>query len=149
MRVFEKSSLIRCDIEELFDFHLDGANLKKISPKGIDVEILNAPKIPQEGDCIELKITQFFLSNHWKIKIEKMQRPNTIVDLALQSPFRFFRHSRVFTKLDEDFCELKDVVRYTPPFGILGRMFDFIIRAELASMFAYRHSVTKDILEER
>ncbi len=148
MKTYEKISLIQCDLQALFDFHLDVKNLEAISPKGIKVTLLNKNFTPKEGAVLELQTVKNFIPIVWKVRIEKLQSPNLLIDLALQSPFAFWEHSHIFTQKKEGLCELRDVVRYSPPFGILGRMLNFFIKSELEKMFAFRHSVTKKMLEE-
>lgn len=147
MKTFEKTSLLNCSIEELFDFHLDVGNLKKITPKDTSVELLNKDFVPQEGKLLNIKTKKNFIPTIWQVKIEKLQRPNILVDVAVKSPFKFWEHSHIFIQKG-NVCELKDVVRYELPFGKIGELFDFFIQNELQKMFDFRHRVTKEILSK-
>lgn len=148
MRIYEKASLIECSVKELFDFHLDANNLKAISPKGMQVTLLNEGFEPKEGGVLKIRTVKNFIPMVWEVKIETLQAPNLLVDFALKSPFEFWRHSHVFTQVDKNICELKDVVEYSLPFGFIGSLFDFFAQHELKKMFAFRHKVTKQLLEE-
>jgi len=147
MKTYEKTSLIQCDIQELFDFHLDVKNLQAISPKDIKVTLLNENFIPKEGAVLELQTVKNFIPIKWEVKIQQLESPNLLVDLALKSPFAFWEHLHIFTQKQNGFCELRDIVNYKPPFGVFGLVFNFMIKYELAKMFAFRHKVTKEILE--
>ena len=149
MRIYEKTSLIKCDIQELFDFHLDVANLKAISPKNIKVTLLNEGFVPKEGAVLKLKTVKSFIPIIWEVKIDTLDAPNLLVDIAMKSPFKSWKHSHIFTQIDTTTCELKDVVEYSLPFGFIGSLFDFLIQYELESMFTYRHTLTKERLEEK
>jgi ligand-binding SRPBCC domain-containing protein len=149
MKVYETISLIHCDIQDLFDFHLDVKNLQAISPKNIKVTLLNENFIPKEGEVLRLKTVKNFIPIMWEVQIAKLQPPNLLVDKALKSPFSFWEHSHSFTQEQNGMCELRDVVRYKAPFGFVGVLFDFIIRYELDAMFKFRHQVTKEILEKK
>lgn len=149
MSLYEKTSLIECSLEELYNFHLKMDNLQAISPKGIKVTLLNEGFVPKEGAILRLKTIKNFIPIIWEVKIEKMDAPNLLVDIAMQSPFKSWRHSHVFTQIDENFCELKDVVEYTLPLGFIGSLFDFFVEFELRSMFDFRHLITKQILEDK
>lgn len=146
MKTYQKSSLIECSIEDLFHFHLDLNNLKAITPKDTKVTLVGELFTPKEGDVLKLKTVKNFLPIDWEVKIEKIQAPTLLVDLALKSPFKYWKHSHVFTQMENGICNLTDVVEYELPFGFLGVFFDFIVRYELKKMFAYRHEVTKSIL---
>jgi len=147
--IYEKSSQIECKIEDLFKFHLDMGNLKTISPKGIKVTLLNEDFVPKEGAILRLKTVKNFIPIIWEVKIDKLNAPSLLVDIAIKSPFKYWKHSHIFTQIDEDSCELKDVVEYSLPFGYFGSLFNFIAQSELKAMFEFRHEVTKKLLEKR
>ena len=148
-RIYEKTSLIECSIEELFEFHLDLNNLQAITPKDTKVSLAGELFTPKEGDILRLKTVKNFIPIDWDVLIQKVQKPNILVDLALKSPFSFWEHSHIFTQKENGMCELKDVVEYKAPFGFVGVLFDFFVRYELEKMFTYRHEITKKILEEK
>lgn len=148
MKRYEKSSLLKCDIQHLFDFHLDVKNLKNITPPGMEVTLLNENFTPKEGEILRLKTVKNFIPIMWEVKINKLQSPNLLEDLAIKSPFKYWKHSHIFTQKENGFCELKDVVEYEAPFGAIGSMLDFFISYELRKMFDYRHETTKHMLED-
>lgn len=148
MKTFEKTTLINCDIQKLFDFHTNMKNLEAITPLNVDLELLNKDFVPHEGGVIKIKTVKNFIPTTWEVKIDKLQSPNLLVDIALKSPFKYWEHSHIFTKKGS-LCELKDVVKYKLPLGKFGELFDFFIQKELKDMFEYRHSITKGLLEER
>jgi len=148
MHVFEKVSMIKnCSLEEMFDFHLDINNLKKITPCDTKVFLLNETFKASQGEVLKLKTVKNFIPTIWEVKIEKLQRPNLLLDIALKSPFKHWEHSHIFAKKG-NICELRDVVKYQAPFGKIGEFFDFFIQRELTKMFNFRHKVTKEILCE-
>jgi ligand-binding SRPBCC domain-containing protein len=148
MKRFEKTSLISCSINELFDFHLDSNNIKKITPKDTKVELLNKNFVPSEGEILEIKTTKFFIPTFWAVEISLIKKPTMLVDTAVSSPFDFWRHSHIFTQKG-DICELKDVIEFQLPFGAIGNLFSGFIEKQLESMFTYRHKQTKMILEKK
>ncbi len=148
MKTFEKISLIDCSIEELFSFHLDVKNLEAITPPNTKVELLNKDFIPKEGGILKIRTVKSFIPTNWEVKIEKLDEPNILVDVALKSPFKSWEHSHIFTKKG-NICELKDIVKYELPFGKIGALFDFFIQKELKGMFDFRHMITKQSLEKK
>ncbi|MBU3013843.1 SRPBCC family protein [Poseidonibacter lekithochrous] len=145
MKKFEKISTINCKIEELFQFHTDMRNLVNITPPDTKVTLINKDFVPHEGGVLKIKTVKNFIPTTWEVKIDKMQEPNLLVDIALKSPFKYWKHSHIFTQKG-NICELKDIVEYELPFGMIGNLFDFFIQNELKKMFDYRHKVTKEIL---
>lgn len=148
MKRFEKSTLIKCSVEELFDFHTDTNNLTKITPPDIEVKLLTPDFKAKEGEILKLKSIKNYIPINWTVKISKSQRPNKIVDTALKSPFKYWEHEHIFIK-HENFTELKDVVTYEMPFGIIGEFLEPFVYSDLLKMFEFRHEVTKKILEKK
>jgi len=147
MNKYEKVTLIRCEIEDLFNFHLDVNNLKNITPPDTKVTLLNENFIPKEKGILKLKTVKNFIPTYWEVRIDKLESPNLLVDVAIKSPFSYWVHSHVFTKKG-NMCELKDIVEYKLPLGKFGQLFNFFIKKELDSMFAFRHEITKKMLDK-
>lgn len=146
MKVFEKSTLIKCDSKDLFDFHLDTNNILKITPSNIKVELLTPHIKPKKGNILKIKSIKNFIPIIWEVKIAELTKPHKLVDIAIKSPFKYWEHQHVFIEHGE-FTELKDIVIFKMPFGILGKLLQGFIYRDLENMFDYRHKVTKEILE--
>ena len=88
MKTFEKSTLIKCSIDELFDFHLDTNNLTKITPNNIKVKLLTPDFKAKEGEVLKIRSIKNFIPMNWTVKIQKLEKPNILVDVAISSPFK-------------------------------------------------------------
>ncbi len=147
MQTFIKSSYINCDVKSLFDFHLDTNNLTFITPPDTRVELLTKDFKPQVSQILKIKSTKYFIPMNWEVKIEKLDEPNLLVDLALKSPFAYWEHKHIFIK-HGNMSELKDVITFKMPFGFLGRLLEGFVKNDLQKMFDFRHKITKEILEK-
>ncbi len=147
MKTIIKKTLINCTQEELFEFHMDSNNITKITPPNIKVELLTRELDTYEGKIVKIKTTKFFLPTYWEVQIEKLHAPDTLIDIALKSPFKFWRHQHLFIQT-ENGCELKDIIEYELPFGFIGKLFDHYIEKDIKDMFEYRHTQTKLLLEK-
>jgi len=148
MKTLMKKTQINCEVEKLFDFHMDSNNIKKITPQNIKVELLNDDGSSYVGKIVKIKTTKFFIPTYWEVRIEKLQKPNILIDIALKSPFKYWRHQHIFNK-KENGCELVDIIDYELPFGVLGRLIEPLLTRDIKHMFEYRHSKTKEILESK
>lgn len=146
MKTIVKKTLIACDIEKLFDFHTDSANILKITPPNISVKVLNDDTSTYEGKIVKIKTIKNFIPIKWEVKIEKLEYPNILVDLAIKSPFKYWKHQHIFTK-HADKCELKDIIEYELPYKPFSNIFDKFIEKDILDMFEYRHKKTKEFLE--
>lgn len=147
MQTFIKSSYINCEIKSLFDFHLNTNNLTYITPPDTKVELLTKDFKPQVSQILKIKSIKYFIPMTWEVRIEKIDEPNLLVDIALKSPFAFWEHKHIFIQ-HEKMCELKDVITFKMPFGILGKLLNGFVKKDLQKMFDFRHKVTKEILEK-
>ncbi len=148
MKQIKKTSMINCTIESLFDFHLDSNNISKITPKNIRVELLNDDTQAYEGKIVKIKTAKMFIPAYWEVKIEKLDKPNILIDKAIKSPFKYWKHQHIFTK-NGNMSELQDIIEYQLPFGFLGKIFEPFIERDIKNMFEYRHKKTKEFLESR
>ena len=148
MNTITKTTFINCSLNELFSFHMNINNIKKITPSNIKVELLDYDTKKYECKIINIRTTKYFISTHWKIRIDAMERPNILVDVAVQSPFKSWKHQHIFTQKGS-VCELKDVIEYEIGYGLLGKIIAPFLKHEITSMFDYRHKETKNILEHQ
>ena len=146
MNSYQRSISIRTSPERLFDFHLDTANLKRISPPWFRTKlILDEGSGPDR--ILEYRVSVFYVPTHWHVEISEFNRPLVLSDLATKGPFRHFHHRRTFIQ-DGDMTVMTDHVEYELPLGLLGRLFDAaVVRQIISSMFRYRHRRTKELLE--
>ncbi|MBD3790021.1 MAG: hypothetical protein IE885_06630 [Campylobacterales bacterium] len=139
-------TLIHCNVENLFEFHADTANLPLITPPDIDVDIIKISTPLKEGNEAQLKIKKWPFSFEWELLFEHVVYPELIVDVALRSPFKTFRHEHHFIEVDESYTLLKDVVTFSLPFGWFTLPFTWLIKRDMNKMFSYRHAKTKEFI---
>jgi ligand-binding SRPBCC domain-containing protein len=149
MAIVKSSVVIHAPAEVVFDFHTDTRNLPLISPSWMKVQILKTTG-DAKGKVIELYITQFGLfKTKWIVEIAEYDRPFRITDIALEGPFKRFRHQRDIIRIDDTSCELTDTFDYELPLGIIGKTGDAIIMKKVVEkMFRDRHVKTKKVLEK-
>ena len=143
------TSEIAASIEAVFAFHLDPRNAARIAPGGMRVLSVEAPERVQAGDEIVLVVRQLPVpfAQRWRVRIAEVDAPIAIVDVALASPFRAWRHEHLFTVVGEKSTLLTDRVTYTLPFGALGRLADrLVVRRMLTRAFRERQARTRAIL---
>jgi ligand-binding SRPBCC domain-containing protein len=143
------SSEIGAAIDVVFAFHLDPRNAARISPRGTRVVSVEAPGQVRQGDEIRLAVRQFpspFVQR-WRVRIERVEEPVAVVDVALAGPFPMWRHEHLFAVAGEGRTLLTDHVTYELPFGMLGRIADrIVVRRVLLRTFRARQARTRAIL---
>jgi ligand-binding SRPBCC domain-containing protein len=143
------STEVAAPIAAVFAFHLDPRNAARISPRGTRVVSVDAPERVRAGDEIRLAVRQFpspFVQR-WRVRIERVDEPFAVVDVALAGPFPVWRHEHLFTVAGDGRTLLTDRVTYQLPFGALGRLADrLVVRRVLLWTFRARQERTRAIL---
>lgn len=152
MSILERSVEIAAPVQEVFAFHLDTRNAALISPAGTRILGVEGAFPVVAGSIVTMRIRQrpapFAMS--WRVRIEAVERPARIVDVAERSPFAAWRHEHIFEAIDDVRTRMTDRVAYRLPGGPLGRLADrLLVARQLARAFEERHRLTRDLLERR
>jgi ligand-binding SRPBCC domain-containing protein len=143
------STEVAAPIDVVFAFHLDPRNAARISPRGTRVVSVEAAERVHAGDEIRLAVRQFPLpwTQRWRVRIERVEAPVAVVDVALTGPFPVWRHEHLFAVAGDGRTLLTDHVTYELPFGALGRLADrLVVRRVLVRTFHARQARTRAIL---
>ncbi len=149
---FESAIEIAAPVEMVFGFHLDTRNARLISPPGTRVDEVTGRFPVAAGSVVTMRLRQRPnpVASTWRIRIEAVERPTLVVDVAERSPFAYWRHEHHFRSLGPGRTLMTDRVAYRLPLGPLGRLADrLLVRRALARTFAARHALTGELLEER
>jgi len=134
-------------IEEVFAFFSDARNLGEITPSWLGFRILTPGPIPMAaGTRIRYRLSWHGLPIYWTTEIRKWDPPHRFVDVQSRGPYRLWHHTHLFESHDGG-TRMIDVVRYTLPLGIAGRLLHaFKVRRDVARIFDYRFQRINDLL---
>ena len=145
--LFQKSVIIKCRLEEIFNFHLDTNNLPKISPLFPKAAVKKISEIPlRKNSTVTVSLNFLLFKSDWEILIRELEANKLIGDLQTKGIFEYWYHSHIFD-LKGNEVRMTDKVEFIPPFGILGKIFIPLIQFHLYIMFKHRHKKTKMIFE--
>ncbi len=140
----ESIQMIPGSIEEVWQFFSDARNLLAITPPFLGLRVRNKeePKPIHKGQRISYVVRPLFgIPLSWLTEITEVDQPYMFVDEQLKGPYRLWRHRHIFREV-EGGVEMKDIVEYQLPFGVLGRMFHpLIVKGKLHQIFNYRYQV--------
>jgi ligand-binding SRPBCC domain-containing protein len=134
------------EIQEVFRFFGEPANLAKLTPSWLGFQILTPPPLPMhQGALIDYEIRLGPLPMHWRTLITNHEPPHRFVDEQLVGPYSFWHHTHTFTAVDGG-TMIGDHVRYVLPLGPLGRLaHKLIVRRQLETIFAYRKQIVGEM----
>lgn len=142
------STEVGAPIDAVFAFHLDPRNAARISPRGLRVVSVEAPEQVRAGDEVRIAVRPLpFVTQRWRVRIDRVEAPVAVVDVALAGPFPAWRHEHLFAVAGEGRTLLTDHVTYRLPLGALGRLADrLVVRRLLLRTFRARQARTRALL---
>lgn len=141
---FKRQQLLNTSVETLWNFISSPRNLSKITPEHMQFNIIT-PDIPEkmyEGMIIAYKIRLLPLVRlNWVTEISKVEDFRYFVDEQLIGPYRLWHHEHILEP-HKDGVLMTDIVSYSPPFGIIGKLSQSLfISSQLKEIFTYREKV--------
>lgn len=138
--VFSYTTLVKGEVEQVWDFFSRPKNIELVNPPSSHVFVdLSIEDQIVEGFlfAIKMKVLKFF-TQKIKTKVVKVTAPNYFQDIQEKGAFKSWKHEHFFTQEKEN-TVVKDVITFQVPFGIIGRLFfKFYLKKELSTTFKYR-----------
>jgi len=152
MKVYkiEFKQTIPISIDKCWDFFSNPKNLKVITPSHMGFDILE--EIDDKmyaGQIIQYEVKPIFgLKMHWVTEITHVDERKYFVDEQRIGPYKFWHHKHFFEETSKG-VEMKDIVHYAIPYGIIGRLIhELYIRERLVHIFSYRKQIVETIFKE-
>jgi len=147
MTLVVRSSEFNIPAGELFAFHMDAANLVKISPPIAPVKLLGEPGPAQPGDLQVIEMGAGPFRQEWHARILRVVPGQLIEDIQEQGPFRKWRHQHRIAELPGGRSRLTDAVAFRLLPTPAGEFIEyFAVRPFIVAMFAWRHHKTRQLL---
>ncbi|MBQ4915254.1 SRPBCC family protein [Maribacter sp. MMG018] len=132
--------LLPISIDEAWNFLSDPNNLRTITPQNMSFTITSGNELPMySGQIVQYIVKPFpWYTTKWVTEITHLKEGEYFVDEQRFGPYALWHHKHFIKKI-EGGVEMKDVIDYKIPFGILGRLANYIIvRKQLHRIFNYR-----------
>jgi len=136
----ERKQVLPINKSVCWKFFSDPRNLQKITPPNMNFEIKSElPQTVYPGQIIIYNIKLLpGIKISWVTEITQSKDESYFIDEQRFGPYKFWHHQHLFSEV-EGGMEVKDIVHYSAPFGILGRLANwFFIRHKLNDIFKYR-----------
>jgi ligand-binding SRPBCC domain-containing protein len=101
----------------------------------------------ESGETVTWRAKHFGIWQTLTSKITEFDRPNFFADEMVKGAFKSFRHEHHFVKVD-DHTVMKDVFVFESPFGILGRVLNWLVLINyMTKLLIERNRVIKEVAE--
>lgn len=144
--VLIRKTVIKKNIEQLFDFFSKAENLNSITPPLLGFKIITPlPVEMKKGTIIDYKIKLNGIPFSWRTEITKWDPPFLFEDTQIKGPYKLWIHEHRFDE-KEGMTIMTDTVRYLSPGGI----FEFIphnlmVKKKVEFIFDYREKVLNEL----
>lgn len=144
----KRTQLIKTDIDTLWEFMSSPKNLQAITPKSMLFKITSDNKDEKmyPGMIISYKVAPVLnIPMTWVTEITQVKKHAFFIDNQVIGPYKLWHHQHIFEPT-KDGILMKDIITYAPPFGIIGKIANFLfIKRKVESIFDFRF----EILEEK
>lgn len=148
--VIARSIEIGVSASVLYEFHRDARNAPLISPPGTRFLRIDGEFPLELGGEVHLQVVTppVPFAQKWHIRIAELVPDRLVVDEAISSPFRAWRHEHRFDPLGPDCALLTDHVVYTAKGGPLGALVDRLaVKTRIEQSFDVHQRLTRERLE--
>lgn len=146
----KREQLIQQPLETMWDFISNPHNLKTITPDymGFDITSESLPGEMYEGMIISYKVSPLLgIKTTWVTEITHVKEGHYFVDEQRVGPYKIWHHQH-FLEETVHGTLMTDIVSYSPPFGLLGKIANkLVVRKKLAEIFDYRTKVLNELFD--
>ncbi len=139
-----RESSIPVPPDELFAWHSREGAFERLGPPWQDIRVVGRTGSIRNGDRISIRLKHGPFWVAWDAVHRDFEPGRRFCDTATRGPFPFWEHSHemLADPSSPNRSLLRDVVRWRPPFGLIGRLFRRKLEADLDKLFRFRHART-------
>lgn len=145
---FSTTQFLPMSLDEAWGFFSSPENLKEITPEHLGFRITSKyhGKEMYPGQIISYIVRPVLgIPLEWVTEITHVEDRHFFVDEQRFGPYAFWHHQHIFREVDGG-VEMRDIVHYKVPLGILGDIANALfVKHELKRIFDHRYQV----LEQR
>ncbi|MEM9837470.1 MAG: SRPBCC family protein [Bacteroidota bacterium] len=146
-RRLEFTTTVPRSLEATWDFFSRPENLEKLTPKDVSFEFLTPLKgvVMYPGIAIQYRVSPFpGFTTDWITEITQIKEYEYFIDDQRVGPFALWHHQHHFRAIDDQTTEMKDILHYQAPLGILGTIADKIfVHRQVQQIFSYREEAMR------
>jgi uncharacterized protein YbjT (DUF2867 family)/ligand-binding SRPBCC domain-containing protein len=143
------SQFVPRPVEDVFEFFSRPANLARITPPAMDLQLQGPVGEMATGLTIAYRLRPLLgIPVGWQTRIEAYDPPRGFRDVQLRGPYRRWEHRHTFEAVVGG-TVVRDEIDYEVPFGPLGDAINHVIvHDELSRVFAHRARAIDAIFAE-
>jgi len=139
--------IVSANPEAVWTFHSSAEALNVLTPPDRKMRMISTDLTVREGAIHEFKVKVGPFWTTWIAELSEVHPPIGFRDTARKSPFKKWSHHHQFLEHPSGTL-IRDTVSYELPFGILGRLVNWLfVSRDIDRLFAFRHQATACLLD--
>jgi ligand-binding SRPBCC domain-containing protein len=147
MKRFEFIQFVPADLDVVWNFFSSPANLSKITPPEMGF-LITSPQQPEmyPGMFITYKVSPALgVKLNWVTEITQVDHRKFFIDEQRQGPYSIWHHEHHFKEVDGG-VEMRDILFYKVPLGILGKFADLVfVGNKVREIFRFREKKIEEL----
>jgi len=148
MYQIKRKQILPIPIAKAWDFFCDPENLKLITPPYLSYKMLSRSDAGEmyPGMILSYKVSPVLnIDIKWATEITQVKEQKYFIDNQIKGPYKIWHHEHHFKEI-ENGTEMRDILYYEMPYGILGKLIHKIfIRKRVKKIFNYRYKKLKEL----
>lgn len=146
----KRKQIIPITLKEAWSFFSEPDNLKEITPPYLSFRILSRSDAGEmyPGMIITYRISPLLnISLNWATEITQVKDQKYFIDNQISGPYKIWHHEHHFKEVQGG-VEMRDILYYQLPYGILGRIAHRIfVRKKVKEIFNFRYKKIKELFD--
>ena len=149
MTTIKLTTEITAPIQTVFDLNRNIDIHTKSTAKSKETAIAGRTSgLIKKGETVTWRGKHFGIYLTHKSLIPEMEFPNYFIDEMMEGRFKKFKHTHTFSEKNGKTIMI-DKIEYETPFGLAGKLFDFmILKKYLTHFITERNNFIKEIAEK-
>lgn len=148
MTTIELTTIIQAPINKCFDLSRDVKIHELSTAKTNERAIAGRTEgLFELNDSVTWEAKHFGIRQNLSVMITKMDFPYFFEDVMTKGAFKSMRHEHYFETENANTI-VRDVFMYEVPFGLFGKVFDFIVlKNYMTNFLKFRNQILKEVAE--
>lgn len=146
METFELRVTLPCSIEKAFEFLIQPANIKLVTPSGMGLYFVAAPERLSLGARMHFKVQAYGVAREAVHEVTEFLPFTKFVERQISGPMKSWTHEHLFEASDSGVIVI-DRIRFEPPGGVAGLLITKNrVLENLEDGFDHRHAKLEKLL---
>jgi ligand-binding SRPBCC domain-containing protein len=150
MPIITARAWVDADLSDVFDFFDDPANLARLTPPPVRIELVRVePTPPRPGSVFEFDYGIGPIRRRWSVRLLERTADERFVDETIEGPLARFHHTHAFRRGRRGTWIHDRIDYHVGPDGLRGVALDALASLAMRGAFVVRHALARRLHARR